>query len=300
MEPKATAAVAALLRQAHGQSFPPGLYLVATPIGNLADVTVRAIAVLERADRIFCEDTRVTARLLDACGLSRRLETYHEHNAEKMRPHVLDAIADGQRVVLVSDAGTPLISDPGFKLVQEVAEHGFLVTAIPGASALTAIASLSGLPTDAIVFLGFLPNKERARRARLEPFAGLSATLIVYEAPGRLAATLSTLRDTLGDRAAVVGRELTKLHEEVRRGRLSDLMTWATDATLKGEIAIAVGPPDRANVAEIDDEAILTHLRPQLGETRLADAARVTAQALGVSRQRVYKLGLTAQDGDNG
>lgn len=298
LEP-AQSAADRLLAQAMQQSFAAGLYLVATPIGNLADVTLRAIAVLARADLVYCEDTRITRRLLDACGISRRLETYHEHNAEAVRPKILEAIAEGKTVALLSDAGTPLISDPGYKLVRDVAEAGGVVTSLPGASALTVAASVSGLPTDMIVFLGFLPQKAQARAARLSAVAALPATLVIYEAPQRTAATLGHLAAQLGERPAAVMREMTKRHEEVRRGGLQDLADALAGETVKGEIVIAVGPAQETGV--VDETEIIRRLETALAETKLADASRRVAKDLGVPRQRVYQLGLQLKsDGGDG
>ncbi|MEM9027205.1 MAG: 16S rRNA (cytidine(1402)-2'-O)-methyltransferase [Pseudomonadota bacterium] len=284
------AALSRLLGQATSQSLNAGLYLVATPIGNLADITVRAVAIIARADRVFCEDTRVTRRLLDACGVLRTLETYHEHNASEVRPRILAALADKQVVALVSDAGTPLISDPGYKLVAEAAAAGHLVSAVPGASALTAALSVAGLPTDSVTFLGFLPAKSGARAARLEPFATVHTTLVVYEAPHRLAATLGGLHHVLGSRDAVVARELTKLHEDVRRGALDALAQWAEGATIKGEVAIVIGPPHGPVV--VSDDEIAAYLGTLMAEHRLAEAARLAADHFKVPRQRAYQLGL--------
>ena len=201
----------------------PGLYVVATPIGNLADVTLRALAILAGADAILAEDTRVSRTLLARYGIERPLSAYHEHNAAEARPRALKRIAEGQALALISDAGTPLISDPGYKLVSEAIEHGFAVIAAPGPSAALAALCVAGLPTDRFYFEGFLPPRSSARRERINALAAVPGSLIFYEAAGRLAETLADLALELGPRPAAVARELTKLHEEVRRGALDKL-----------------------------------------------------------------------------
>src|SRR5438105_7538899 len=225
----------------------PGLYLVATPIGNLGDVILRALAVLRGVDRIFCEDTRITARLLARFGITTPLGLYHDHNAEQTRPAVLAALRRGARIALVSDAGTPLVSDPGYKLVQAaIAEH-LPVTVIPGPSAVLAALLLSGLPPDAFLFAGFLPPRQAARRRALERWSCLSASLIFFESAARLAGCLADLADLLGNRPAAIARELTKLHEEIRRGRLAELAAHYRDAgSPRGEVVVVVGPPERS------------------------------------------------------
>ena len=225
----------------------PGLYLVATPIGNLGDVTLRALAVLRGADRIFCEDTRITARLLARFGITTPVGLYHDHNAEQRRPAVLAALRRGERVALVSDAGTPLVSDPGYKLVQAAIAENLPVTVIPGPSAVLAALLLSGLPPDAFLFAGFLPPRQAARRRALERWSCLSASLIFFESAARLAGCLADLADLLGNRPAAIARELTKLHEEIRRGRLAELAAHYRDAgPPRGEVVVVVGPPERS------------------------------------------------------
>src|SRR6202167_3427903 len=201
----------------------PGLYVVATPIGNLRDITLRALETLASADLIACEDTRVTRKLLDRYGIATPLTPYHEHNAAKARPLLLRRLADGAAIALVSDAGTPLISDPGFKLVRAATDAGHTVTALPGASAVLAGLAVAGLPTDQFLFVGFLPPKEAARRARIAELARIPATLVLFETGPRVAATLADLATGLGLREAALCRELTKLHEEVRHGDLETL-----------------------------------------------------------------------------
>ena len=272
-----------------------GLYVVATPIGNLRDITLRALDVLAAADLVLAEDTRVAAKLLSAYGLSARLERYDEHGAERSRPKALAALAEGKRVALISDAGTPLVSDPGFKLVREAAAGGFAVIPIPGASALLAGLSAAGLPTDRFLFAGFPPPKAAARRAFLEELAPIRATLVFFEGGSRLAASLGDMAAVLGAaREAVVARELTKLYETLYRGQLSAL---AADPRLddpKGEIVILVGPgrETEASAAEVD-----AALADALSRLRPAEAAAEVAKALGLSRRDVYQRAMALRSG---
>ncbi len=269
-----------------------GLYVVATPIGNLADITLRALAVLARADVLYCEDTRHSRALLAHYGISRPTRPYHEHNAARERPRVLAELAEGRLVALISDAGTPLVSDPGYKLVREAIDAGFAVTALPGPSALLAALVPAGLATDAFLFAGFLPPRPSARRTRLAELAAVPATLVFYEAPSRLAESLADIASVLGERGAAVARELTKLHEEVRRATPAELARWAADAAPKGEMVILVGPPVAVTAT---DEEIADRLAALLADMSLSDAARRVAQDLGVPRGRVYDLALALQ-----
>lgn len=269
----------------------PGLYLVATPIGNLGDITLRALATLARADVICCEDTRHSRTLLAHYAIDATLKPYHDHNADEMRPRVLSDIAAGRAVALISDAGLPLVSDPGYKLVRDCIAAGHHVETLPGPSApLTALAA-SGLPTDAFLFAGFLPAKQSARRTRIAELKAVPATLILFEAPQRLADALSDLAQVLGPRPAVVARELTKLYEEHRRGALPELAEWAAADAPRGEIVVLVGPP-LAEEADTSDAAIAERLATALADMSLRDAARVVAEATGVPRARVYDIGL--------
>jgi 16S rRNA (cytidine1402-2'-O)-methyltransferase len=268
---------------------PPGLYLVATPIGNLGDVTLRGLAVLARADVLYCEDTRHSRTLLAHFAIARPTRAYHEHNAERERPRILAELEAGKSVAVISDAGTPLISDPGYKLVREAIAAGHRVTSLPGPSAPIAALASAGLPTDAFLFAGFLPPRQGARRARLAELRAVPATLIFFEAPSRLVDSLADIATVLGEREAAVARELTKLHEEVRRGTPTDLAHWAADAVPKGEMMILVGPP----IAEVvTDEAIVARLTPLLAEISLRDAAKTVAEELAVPKSRAYDLGL--------
>lgn len=285
------------LRRLAGQPARRGLHLVATPIGNLGDITLRALAVLAEADVIYCEDTRHSRTLAQHFGLSAPLKPYHEHNGEVMRPRVLDDLAAGKLVALISDAGTPLISDPGYKLVRAAIEAGHHVESLPGPSAALAALTLSGLPTNIFLFAGFLPPKAVARRSRLAELKAVPATLVFFEAPQRLAETLADLAATFGDRPAAIARELTKLHEEVRRGPLPALAKAAEATETRGEMVLVVGPPA---AVEASDDEIRNALLAALGDMSLRDAARTVADALGVAKSRVYDLGLKLKSGANG
>jgi 16S rRNA (cytidine1402-2'-O)-methyltransferase len=264
----------------------PGLYVVATPIGNLRDITLRALDVLSSADLVLAEDTRVAGKLISAFGLKAKLERYDEHAAERTGPKALKALAAGARVALVSDAGTPLVSDPGYRLVREAAQAGHAVFPIPGASALLAGLSVAGLPTDRFLFAGFPPPKSAARRSFLEELAGVRATLVLFEGGSRLAASLADMAAVLGDREAVVCRELTKLHETVVRGALSALACDPQFAEPKGEIVVLVAPGREAAASAADADAALadalTRLKP-------AEAASEVARELGLPRRDLYR-----------
>jgi 16S rRNA (cytidine1402-2'-O)-methyltransferase len=268
-----------------------GLYLVATPIGNLRDITVRALAVLAAADLIACEDTRVTRKLLDHYGIATPLTPYHEHNAPEARPKLLARLADGAAIALVSDAGTPLVSDPGYKLAREARAAGASVTALPGASAVLAALTLSGLPTDRFLFEGFLPAKEGARRARINELKRIPATLVLFETGARIAAALADLAADLGPREAALCRELTKLYEEVRRGDLGTLARETAQAgEPRGEIVIVVAPPDRqAELTAVDLDALL---RQALDRLSVKEAVAEIAAVTGESRRAVYQRAL--------
>jgi 16S rRNA (cytidine1402-2'-O)-methyltransferase len=224
-------------------SLEPALYVTATPIGNARDITLRALDVLKNCDVILAEDTRVTAKLLAIHAVSRPLQSYNEHNAARIRPAILERLARGERIALVSDAGTPLISDPGYKLVREAVAAGAKVHVVPGASAVLAALVLSGLPTDRFLLAGFLPAARGARRSVLEELKTLRTSIVFFEAPQRLGESLRDMQEVLGPRQAAVARELTKLHEEVRRGDLDRLATFYAENAPRGEITIVVGPP---------------------------------------------------------
>jgi 16S rRNA (cytidine1402-2'-O)-methyltransferase len=268
---------------------PGGLYLVATPIGNLGDITLRALATLARADALYCEDTRHSGRLFAHFSMTRTLRPYHEHNAERERPRILAELDAGKSVALISDAGTPLVSDPGYKLVRAALDAGHGVWSLPGPSAPLAALASAGLATDTFLFAGFLPAKQAARRARLAELKTVPATLVFFEAPSRLADCLADIGLVLGPRDAAVARELTKLHEEVRRGTPAELAAWALEAAPRGEMVVLAGPPV---VEAVSDEAIAAKLTPMLSVMSLSEAARAAADDLGVVKARVYDIGI--------
>lgn len=262
---------------------------MATPIGNLRDITLRALDVLAGADLVLAEDTRVSAKLLSAYGLSKRVERYDEHAAPRARPRVLAALAEGARVALVSDAGTPLVSDPGYRLATEAVAAGAAVFPVPGPSAALAALSVAGLPTDRFLFAGFPPPRQAARRTFLKGLRDVRATLIVFEGASRLGASLADAAAVLGPRPAAVARELTKLHETVVRGDLASLAADPALESPKGEVVVVIGPPSEAPVALVDAE---TALAEALGRLSPADAAREVAAATGLPRRDLYRQAL--------
>ena len=275
----------------------PGLHLVATPIGNLGDVTLRALWVLRNVDRILCEDTRVTARLLARFGIDKPLEPYHDHNAERARPAILAALRRGDKLALVSDAGTPLVSDPGFKLVRAALAEALPVTAAPGPSAALTALIMSGLPPDMFLFAGFLPSRAAARRRSLANWRDLGATLIFFEGPSRIAAALADMTEILGDRGAAVARELTKRHEDVRRGSLAVLAEhYRLSGAPRGEVVIVVGPSEPAS--PISDSDIEGRLRVLLAGHSLRDAVARLAAETGIARRTLYERALALQQSD--
>jgi 16S rRNA (cytidine1402-2'-O)-methyltransferase len=268
--------------------------VVATPIGNAGDLSFRAVEVLRAADLVACEDTRVTGKLLARHGVATRRFAYHEHNADRVRPVLLEKLRQGARIALVSDAGTPLVSDPGYRLVRAVIEEGLPVTAVPGPSAPVTALVLSGLPPDRFLFAGFLPPKRAARRGELQALASLAATLVFFEAPHRLPESLADMADILGDRPAAVARELTKMFEEVRRGGLASLAAhYAAAGPPKGEIVVVVGP---ATAAPPEAEGLDARLRAALAGMSLRDAANAVAEASGLPRRQVYARALELID----
>jgi 16S rRNA (cytidine1402-2'-O)-methyltransferase len=274
---------------ANDERWPAGLYIVATPIGNLGDITLRALEALRRADAIACEDTRITAKLLAAHGIATRLLSYHDHNAARVRPHLIRRLNEGETLALVSDAGTPLVADPGFRLVKEAIEAEIRVSVLPGPSAALAALVVSGLPSDRFLFAGFLPARSPARRTALGEIAVVPATLLFLESPNRLAAALADMCAVLGDRDAAVARELTKRHEEVRRGRLSALAQAYAGTPPKGEVVVVVAPPaaEPPALADLDAE-----LAAALASMSTRDAAAVVAAATGLPRREVYRRAL--------
>lgn len=278
--------------RAEAEKIEPGLHLVATPIGNLKDISFRALSTLAAADAVVAEDTRVTKNLLAHYGISTPLIAYHEHNAKVIRPHLLARLDSGATLALVSDAGTPLVSDPGFKLVQEALEKGVHVTSVPGPSAVLAALVVAGLPTDRFFFEGFLPHKSGPRRARLAELAQVPGTLVFFESPRRLAETLEDCAAVLGPRNAAIARELTKLYESVRRGRLDALaQALAAEDPPRGEIVLLVAPPE-AGAAEIAEADLDARLMEALDAYSVKDAASVVSAATGQPRRQVYARAL--------
>ena len=276
---------------------PVGLQIVATPIGNASDITLRAVEVLAWVDVIACEDTRVTAKLLAIHGISRPLVAYHEHSAEKVRPQLIGRLKKGETVALVSDAGTPLISDPGYKLVRACLAEGIPVTPLPGASALLAALVVSGLPTDRFLFSGFLPPKTAQRRRQLEELKQVPATLVFMESAKRLGAALMDMADVLGpEREAAVAREMTKLFENVRRGTLGDLARhYIETGPPKGEVTIVVAPPPAKNAISAAD--LDQAIERALAGLSLRDAVAAVAAATGAPRRQVYARALAVKKG---
>ncbi len=269
----------------------PGLHLVATPIGNLGDITLRALETLAGVDLIACEDTRITRRLTERYAISAQLAPYHEHNAASARPKILDRLAQGASVALVSDAGTPLISDPGFKLVREACTAGHAVIAVPGPSSVLTALSVAALPTDRFFFEGFLPSKETARRARLTELSKIDATLVVFESGNRVQDSLRDLADIMGGRDAAICRELTKLHEDIKRAPLSELARTADTLETRGEFVLVIGPP--AEEAKIMAEGDLDDLlRSSLQRDSVKDAVAHAVELSGRPRRAVYARAL--------
>lgn len=276
-----------------------GLYLVATPIGNLGDISLRALETLAAADVIACEDTRVSHRLLERYGIAASLTPYHEHNAAAARPKLIERLKAGGTVALISDAGTPMISDPGYKLVRAAQEESIAVTAIPGASSVMAALNIAGLPTDRFFFEGFLPPKQQARRTRIGDIARIPATLVLFETGPRLGDVLADLAGVLGEREAAICRELTKLHEEMRRALLPELAAhYADGGEIRGEFVIVIAPPDE-NALAPSAEDVDGLLRRTLSEATLKDAVAIVADATGQPRREIYQraLALAKTDG---
>src|SRR3989440_10380154 len=274
----------------------PGLYLVATPIGNLGDITLRALETLAGVDIIACEDTRVTRRLTERYAISALLKPYHEHNAALARPKILERLAQGASIALVSDAGTPLISDPGFKLVREVCAAGHQVIALPGPSSVLAALAVAALPTDRFFFEGFLPSRETARRARLVELARIDATLVMFESGNRVQDTLADLADIMGARDGAVCREMTKLHEDIRRAPLAELARSAGTLETRGEFVLVIGPlPKDAQV--MAEQELDELLRSQLLQGSVKDAVAHAVELSGRPRREIYARALELAKG---
>ena len=268
----------------------PGLHLVATPIGNLGDITLRALETLAGVDIIACEDTRITRRLTERYVISALLKPYHEHNAELARPKILERLAQGASIALVSDAGTPLISDPGFKLVREVCAAGFPVIALPGPSSVLTALAVAALPTDRFFFEGFLPSKQTARRARLTELSRIDATLVMFDSGNRVQDTLADLAAIMGDRDAAICREMTKLHEDIKRGPVSELARAADILETRGEFVLVIGPPAGRAIMAADelDELLLNSLQ----RDSVKDAVAHAVELSGRPRREIYARAL--------
>ena len=276
---------------------PAGLYLVATPIGNLGDISIRALQTLAAADLVACEDTRVSRKLLSHYGIAAALALYHEHNAQEARPKLLARIAEGAAVALISDAGTPLISDPGFKLVREAVGEGLPIHVVPGASAVMAGLAIAGLPTDRFYFAGFLPVRAGERRSMLAELKSLRATLVFFESAQRLADSLGDIASVLGVRTAAVGREMTKMHEEMRRGLVQDLADhYAKAGAPKGEVTLLISPPHDEEVDFTRVDALLDMALPFMP---LRAAVDLVADAMGAHRRDVYERALAKKKDDD-
>jgi 16S rRNA (cytidine1402-2'-O)-methyltransferase len=277
---------------AEAEAIAPGLHVVATPIGNLKDISLRALATLAAADAILAEDTRVTKVLLAHYGITTPLLAYHEHNAAEMRPKVLSRLEKGGKLAIVSDAGTPLVSDPGFKLVEAVLDAGMAVIPLPGPSAVLAALVVAGLPTDRFFFEGFLPTRSAARRARLNELAAIPGTLVFFESPRRVADMLADAALTLGTRKAAVARELTKMFENVRRGDLATLAaTYAQEDAPRGEVVVLIGPPGEA-AQEPSADTIDDKLRAALLTLSLKEAVAQVTASTGQPRRIIYARAL--------
>lgn len=285
--------------KAEAEPLTPGLHIVATPIGNLKDVSFRALGTLAAADVVFAEDTRVSRKLLAHYGITTPLIAYHEHNAAEMRPKIIARLKEGQALALISDAGTPLVSDPGYRLVEAVLAEGFNVVPVPGPSAVLAALVAAGLPTDRFFFEGFLPPKSAARRERLAALATISATLVFFKSPHRLVDMLRDALETLGDRTAVVARELTKLYETVRRGTLQNLTSEFEAASRpKGEIVVLIGATVTSDKLNEATEGLDGRLRQHLTHLSVKDAVAVAVEETGLPRRQVYARAVALAKGD--
>lgn len=285
--------------KAEAEPLTPGLHIVATPIGNLKDVSFRALGTLAAADAVFAEDTRVSRKLLAHYGITTPLIAYHEHNAAEMRPKIIARLKEGQALALISDAGTPLVSDPGYRLVEAVLAEGFNVVPVPGPSAVLAALVAAGLPTDRFFFEGFLPPKSAARRERLAALAAIPATLVFFESPHRLVDMLRDALETLGDRTAAVARELTKLYETVRRGTLQELMSEFEAASRpKGEIVVLIGAAIASDKRNEATDELDGRLRLHLTHLSVKDAVAVAVEETGLPRRQVYARAVALAKGD--
>jgi 16S rRNA (cytidine1402-2'-O)-methyltransferase len=273
-----------------------GLHLVATPLGNLADVSLRSLAVLAAADIVLCEDTRITSRLLQRYSIETRLKPYHDHNAASIRPMLLEQLGAGAAIALVSDAGMPMVSDPGYKLVRDCVEHEIAVDVIPGPTAPVTALALSGLPSDRFLFAGFLSARSGARQRQLQELAAIPATLLLFESAARINASLASIADVMGNRPVAVAREMTKLHQEVLRGDAAGILAQLSDRpALKGEISIVIGPPD--GETELSEEDLSARLSELLRDHPASKAATLLAKQTGQPKAALYDLAVALKNG---
>jgi 16S rRNA (cytidine1402-2'-O)-methyltransferase len=280
------------------ETLAPGLYVVATPIGNLGDITLRALATLAAADTVLCEDTRTSGKLMERFAIKTRLSPYHEHNAQKVRPAILERLQQGAAIALISDAGMPLVSDPGYRLVKDAVALGLPVTACPGPSAVLTGLALSGLPTDRFLFAGFVPQKQGERKRLFAEFEKLKVTLIFFESPHRIVETLQDLGLALPGREIAVTRELTKLHEEVLRGSAQEIAeTLGARPAVKGEITLIVGPPVEEEA--VSDEVLAEAIAIAIQAMPASKAASEIAKRFNLNRSDIYQRILDMK-GDNG
>lgn len=278
----------------------PGLYIVATPIGNLGDITIRALATLAAADIILCEDTRTTAKVLHRYAIRTKLAAYHEHNAAKVRPGIIRQLKEQAAMALVSDAGMPLVSDPGYRLAMEVAAEGIAVTCCPGPSSVLTALVLSGLPTDRFGFFGFVPQKQGERRAVFLELKNLRSTLVFFESPHRIVATLHDIAAALPGRAVTVARELTKLHEEILRGPASEVAGMlAQRISVKGEITLLIGPPDES-AAAVSEEELSAAIAETVASMPASKAASELARRFNMGKKEIYARILAAKGNADG
>ncbi|MBT3071933.1 16S rRNA (cytidine(1402)-2'-O)-methyltransferase [Rhodomicrobium sp. Az07] len=289
---RAAALLAAVSRQfdkLNATPLDPGLFLVSTPIGNLSDISIRVLFVLASADRVYCEDTRHSRKLFSAFDIGRKLETYHDFSGESDRERILDALREGKSVALISDAGTPLIADPGYKLVRDAVSEGVRVFPVPGASAILSALVASGLPTDRFFFGGFLPQKDGARLEALEAMRAVPGTLVFYETPSRIEAALAAIETVYPERTVAVARELTKLHETIAKGTARDLAAAFEVEPPQGEIVLLIAPGEAVAATEADVE---NALRAALKTVTLKEAVEDVSKGLGVAKKMAYNLAL--------
>jgi 16S rRNA (cytidine1402-2'-O)-methyltransferase len=275
-------------QQHEAPALEPGLHITATPIGNLGDVTLRALATLAAADVVLCEDTRVTSRLMERFGIKAVMKPYHEHNAEAVRPAIIEALKNGAAYALVSDAGVPLVSDPGYRLVRACVDEGLAVHSLPGASATLTALTLSGLPSDTFTFIGFLPQKEKARRDHLSRFKDVPSTLIAFESPHRVLDALIDIETIFPSRNMALCRELTKLHEEVLRGFAAEIRAQLEKReAIKGEIVLVIAPPTD-EVETVSDAQIESAITAALQDHSASKAANLVAKEFGLAKEDIY------------